>query len=87
MVKADQVIKSLRGHDLSERHEKILRYLVINEQIDNDQCQKLCGSIRRTASRDLSALVKKGLLEMKGQLKAARYTLSKKIIGHYRTSI
>ena len=87
VVKADQVIKSLRGHDLNERHEKILRYLVINEQIDNDQCQKLCGSIRRTASRDLSALVKKGLLEMKGQLKAARYTLSKKIIGHYRTSI
>ena len=52
------------------------RFLVINERIDNEQCQKLCGSIGRTATRDLASLVEKGLIDMKGELKGAYYVLS-----------
>ena len=58
--------------------------LVINERINNEQCQKLCGSIRRTATRDLSSLVQKGLLVMKGELKGAYYVLSP-TLPKYRT--
>ncbi len=41
-----------------------------------EQAKNLCGSIRRTATRDLTSLVQKGLIEMKGQLKSAYYVLS-----------
>jgi Fic family protein len=73
---SEKIVKSLQSHNLNARQEKIIRYLVINERIDNEQCQRLCGSIRRTATRDLSSLVQKGLLEMKGEFKGAYYVLS-----------
>lgn len=76
IVGSEKIVKSLQRHKLNVRQEKIIRYLIINERIDNEQCQKLCGSIRRTATRDLASLVQKGLLEMKGELKGAYYVLS-----------
>lgn len=76
IIISEKLIKGLASHNLNLRQEKIVRFLVINERIDNDQCQKLCGSIRRTATRDLASLVKKGLLIMKGALKGAYYVLS-----------
>lgn len=75
-VDADKIVKALERYDLNTRQEKIIRYLVINGTISNEQCQKLCGSIRRTATRDLSSLVQKGLIMMKGELKGAYYVLS-----------
>lgn len=90
IVVSEKIVKGLAGHNLNLRQEKIIRFLVINERIDNEQCQKLCGSIRRTATRDLASLIDKGLLLMKGELKGAYYVLSSTVsknIGHYRTSV
>lgn len=76
VIGSEKIVRSLGEHGLNTRQEKIIRYLIINERIDNEQCQRLCGSIRRTATRDLKTLVQKGLLEMKGELKGAYYVLS-----------
>jgi len=76
IIGSEKIVKSFQSHNLNDRQEKIIRYLVINERIDNEQCQRLCGSIRRTATRDLASLVQKGLLEMKGKHKGAYYVLS-----------
>jgi Fic family protein len=79
IIVSEKIVKALESHNLNLRQEKIARFLVINERIDNEQCQKLCGSIRRTATRDLASLVQKGLLIMKGELKGAYYVLSQAV--------
>jgi len=61
------------------RQDKIIRYLVINDQIDNEQCQSLCNSIKRTATRDLTGLVEKTLLIKHGGKKGTYYFLSPEI--------
>jgi Fic family protein len=76
IILSEKIIKRLASYNLNSRQEKIIRFLVFNTRIDNDQCQKICGSIRRTATRDLASLVKKGLIEMMGQFKGAYYVLS-----------
>lgn len=76
IILSEKIVKGLIPHNLNARQEKIIRFLIINEHIDNERCQKLCGSIRRTATRDLSSLVQKGFIEMKGHLKGAYYVLS-----------
>jgi Fic family protein len=76
IIGSEKVIKALSQYNLNLRQEKIIRYLFVNEQINNEQCQRLCGSIRRTATRDLTSLVEKGLLIRKGELKGAYYVLS-----------
>jgi Fic family protein len=75
IIGSEKIVKNFLKKDINERQEKIIRYLVINERITNDECQKLCGSIRRTATRDLASLVGKGIIEMKGELKGAYYVL------------
>jgi len=59
IIIADKAVKLLEEMRLNIRQEKIIRYLVINDQIDNAQCQKICNSIKRTATRDLTGLVEK----------------------------
>lgn len=76
VINAENVVKAVKEYNLNSRQEKIIRHLVINETINNEQCQKICGSIRRTSTRDLSSLVQKGLIVMKGELKGAYYILS-----------
>lgn len=76
IISSEKIIKALVEYSLNLRQKKIIRFLVVNEQITNEQCQKLCGSIRRTATRDLVSLVEKGLLLRKGELKGAYYVLS-----------
>jgi len=79
IIGSEKIVKSFLEKGINERQEKIIRYLVINERITNDECQKLCGSIRRTATRDLASLVEKDIIEMKGELKGAYYVLSKAV--------
>ena len=79
IIVSEKIVKALESHNLNLRQEKIVRFLVISKRIDNEQCQKLCGSIRRTATRDLASLVQKGLLIMKGELKGAYYVLSQAV--------
>ncbi|MFA4991060.1 MAG: Fic family protein [Candidatus Omnitrophota bacterium] len=76
IIVSEKIVKALAEYNLNLRQKKIIRYLVVNEQINNEQCQRLCESIRRTATRDLVSLVKKGLLLKKGELKGAYYVLS-----------
>lgn len=76
IIVAEKVAKDLREYNLNPRQEKIIRFLMINRQIDNEQCQKLCSSIKRTATRDLTSLVEKGLLEKRGEKKGTYYLLS-----------
>ena len=76
IIVSEKIVKALAEYNLNLRQAKIIRYLVVNEQINNEQCQRLCGSIRRTATRDLASLVEKGLLLRKGELKGAYYVLS-----------
>jgi Fic family protein len=76
IIGSEKVVKALARYNLNLRQEKIIRYLFVNEQINNEQCQRLCGSIRRTATRDLTSLVEKGILLRKGELKRAYYVLS-----------
>jgi len=76
IIGSEKAVKALARYNLNLRQEKIVRYLFVNEQINNEQCQRLCGSIRRTATRDLASLVEKRLLIRKGELKGAYYVLS-----------
>jgi Fic family protein len=76
IIVSEKIVKTLAEYNLNLRQKKIIRYLVVNEQINNEQCQRLCESIRRTATRDLVSLVEKGLLIKKGELKGAYYALS-----------
>lgn len=84
IIIADKTVKLLEDMKLNIRQEKIIRYLVINEQIDNAQCQKTCNSIKRTATRDLTGLVEKGILKRIGEKKGAYYILSLEVIGKIR---
>ena len=59
--------------------EKIIRFLVINKQIDNELCQRVCKSIKRTSTRDLTDLVKKNVIEKFGEKKGTYYKLSAEI--------
>ena len=84
VVIADKAVAMLKEISLNSRQEKIVRYLVLNEQIDNEQCQKLCKSIKRTATRDLTALAEKEVLEKRGEKKGTFYVLSSKVVEKIR---
>lgn len=84
IIVADRVIKIFPDIKLNNRQGKIIRYLVINEQIDNEQCQKICQSIKRTATRDLAGLVKNNILERHGEKKGTYYVLSPKVTQKIR---
>jgi len=80
IISADTIIKNLKDYKLNTRQEKITRHLVLNERIDNEQCQKLCNSIKRTATRDLTLLVNKGIIERIGEKKGTYYKLASRLI-------
>ena len=83
-IVAEKAVKILQDFGLNTRQGRIIRYLVINEQIDNEQCQKICNSIKRTATRDLTGLVEKGVLEKHGEKKGTYYIISPKIAEKIR---
>ncbi len=84
IIIADNTVKLLEYLKLNIRQEKIIRYLVINEQIDNTLCQKICNSIKRTATRDLTGFVEKNILKKIGEKKGTYYILSPKVIEKIR---
>ena len=79
IIISEKFIKGLAGYGFNARQEKIVRFLFINERIDNEQCQIVCKSIKRTATRDLSGLVKKSILLKHGEKKGTYYMLSPEI--------
>ncbi|MDQ7839362.1 MAG: Fic family protein [Thermodesulfobacteriota bacterium] len=84
IISADKVVKQFEDKGLNDRQAKIIRYLVVNDQIDNEQCQKLCDTLKRTATRDLTALVEKNIIERLGEKKGTYYVLSSKIAEKIR---
>ncbi len=79
IIRADAVVKKLGGYNLNNRQKRIIGHLLKNGRINNEQCQELCKSIKRTATRDLSGLVDKGLIERKGKKKGTYYVFSRLI--------
>ncbi|MBN1766779.1 MAG: Fic family protein [Sedimentisphaerales bacterium] len=76
IISADKIVSQLEDKELNDRQARIVHHLVVHGKITNEECQKICTSIRRTATRDLSSLVQKGVIQMKGRLKGAYYVLS-----------
>lgn len=71
----EDVIASL---GLNERQQKAIIHLKTRRQIGNTEYQKLMGVSKRTAHRDLTELVEKGILEKIGTTgKGAAYVLRK----------
>lgn len=82
---SDKVVATLKDLRLNVRQGKIIHYLVLNnDQIDNERCQEICKSIKRTATRDLTGLVEKGVLEKRGEKKGTSYILSSKVLEKIR---
>lgn len=76
IITADKVAKRFEDKGLNDRQAKIIQHLAVNERIDNEQCQKLCNTIKRTATRDLTFLVEKKIIKRIGEKKGTYYVLS-----------
>ena len=80
-IKGEQTIKKevlsekIKDFSLNPRQKKALAFLIEHDRIDNSTYQKICNTIKRTATRDLTDLVNLGLLERHGEKKGIFYTL------------
>jgi len=81
VILSEKLVDRFVKFDLNDRQKKIVRYLFVNSQIDNQQCQTLCKSIKRTATRDLTGLVNASVLIKKGEKKGTNYVLSPKFVN------
>ncbi len=84
VINAEKATETISSYKLNSRQQQIFKYLLLNKQIDNEVCQKLCKSIKRTATRDLALMVKLGILNKHGEKKGTFYVLSKKIVDIIR---
>lgn len=67
--------------DLNERQKKAIQYLKTHARITNSEYQGSTGASRATASRELEALLSKGVLEKLGTTgKGTHYVLARKRI-------
>lgn len=80
-IKKEIVDVKIKDFNLNPRQQKALDYLLENQSINNSLYQKICKTIKRTATRDLTDLVELGLLEKHGEKKGTYYTL-KQFKGH-----
>jgi ATP-dependent DNA helicase RecG len=69
--------KVLAGCKLNERQMKGLDFIRLEGQITSGRYQKLTGASRQTATRDLESMVKKGILEQRGERRGAFYVKAK----------
>lgn len=84
IIIAEKIFKNMKDMEFNSRQEKILKHLMTNEQIDNEQCQKICKSIKRTATRDLTDLHNKHMIEKHGEKKGTYYRLSSMLLHKIR---
>ena len=73
----EQVSKKEPVQKLSERQQKIVKYVQKNGSISNKILQELTGISRNTASLDLQMLIDNGVLQKIGVKKGVIYTLTK----------
>ena len=74
-IKKEVLSKKLKDFSLNPRQKKALEFLIEHEHIDNSEYQRVCNTLKRTATRDLTELVKLGFLERHGEKKGVYYTL------------
>ena len=74
-IKRDVLHEKIRDSNLNLRQKKALDFLIEHKQMDNTTYQEICNTIKRTAKRDLTDLVNRGLLERHGEKKGTYYTL------------
>jgi Fic family protein len=84
VIISENIMKDLAAFHLNGRQGRIVRFLFLNERIDNEQCQVLCKSIKRTATRDLTSLVEKSILQKHGEKKGTYYILAPDIKNRIR---
>ncbi|MDH5640684.1 MAG: DUF4062 domain-containing protein [Nitrospira sp.] len=69
----------LAQSDLNDRQKQVVRYLKTHAHITNSECQQIAGVSRATVTRELDALLVKGLLTKVGTTgKGTYYVLAKK---------
>ena len=76
-ARATGVITPVIEAQLNRRQRKIVLEVQKSGSVTSGWCQKQLGVVRDTANRDLTALVRLGLLEAVGKGRGARYTLKK----------
>ncbi|MEI8248320.1 MAG: ATP-binding protein [Lentisphaerota bacterium] len=79
----------LAGLDLNERQKKAVKYLKLHGKISNSECQAETGATKKTATRDLSDLKIKNIVEQVGSRgPGVYYVLQRKrdIMGTIETS-
>jgi ATP-dependent DNA helicase RecG len=64
--------------DLNDRQKQALIFLKAHGRITNAEYQRASGATRKTAARDLAALVKLGVIQRRGERKATHYILGRK---------
>jgi len=74
-IKRDVLHEIIRDFYLNPRQKEALDFLIEHKQIDNSTYQKICETTKRTATRDLTDLVNRELLERHGEKKGTHYTL------------
>ena len=69
----------LVGYNLNDRQKKAVVYLKTHRKISNTEYQQVANSIKKTATRDLNDLKKKGIIEKVGSRgPGVHYVISKK---------
>lgn len=68
----------MAGFVLNDRQRLAISFLKSNQRITNADYQSVAGCPARTATRDLNELVKKGILDLEGRGRGARYHLARK---------
>ena len=66
----------VEGVELNDRQRKALGYIKGRGQITNKEYRNLFDVVNNTAYRDLTDLVKKGLIEKQGSGRSTLYVLS-----------
>ncbi|MBI4925716.1 MAG: Fic family protein [Bdellovibrio sp.] len=84
IINAEKAVEKISAFTLNPRQQQIFKYLLLNKEINNDKCQNLCKSIKRTATRDLALMVKLAILDKRGEKKGTYYVLSQNIVAIMR---
>lgn len=65
----------LSRFNLNDRQKLAVKHVKIHRCITNSDYQQITGAIRKTAVRDLNALLEKGIIERRGVKKSVHYVL------------
>jgi Fic family protein len=64
LIKHDEKLHEIKKTGINSRQEKAIRHLIKNGTLTVNEYQVVTGCIRRTAQRDLEALLSKGVIKM-----------------------